>query len=111
VATLQQKFCSCIGTALLDLRLAIVALALRSRVGLRGAAMTIHRLLQNSPLEPDDIHRLVTAYEQTLRTLGISDRSDPITLMVAKTVIEIGQTGIRDPAQISQLAIKAIGDV
>jgi hypothetical protein len=73
--------------------------------------MTIHRLLQNSPLEPDDIDRLVTAYEQTLRTLGISDRSDPITLMVAKTVIEIGQTGIRDPAQISQLAIKAIGDV
>jgi hypothetical protein len=36
VATLQQGFCSCIGTALLDLRLAIVALALRSRVGLRG---------------------------------------------------------------------------
>ena len=62
--------------------------------------MTIYRLLQNSPLEPDDIHRPVTAYEQTLRTLGLSDRSDPITLMVAKTVIEIGQTGIRDPAQI-----------
>jgi DNA invertase Pin-like site-specific DNA recombinase len=47
----------------------------------------------------------------TLRTLGLSDRSDPITLMVAKAVIEIGQTGIRDPAQISRLAIKAIGDV
>jgi hypothetical protein len=31
--------------------------------------------------------------------------------MVAKAVIEIGQTGIRDPAQISRLAIKAIGDV
>jgi hypothetical protein len=67
--------------------------------------------VRKQSLEPDDIHRLVTAYEQTLRTLGISDRSDPITLMVAKTVIEIGQTGIRDPAQISQLAIKAIGDV
>jgi len=73
--------------------------------------MTIHRLLQNIPLEPEDIDRLVTAYEETLRALGLSDRSDPITLMVAKTIIDIGQTGIRDPAQISQLAIEAIGTV
>jgi len=56
--------------------------------------MTIRRLLQNSPLKPDDIPRLVIASEQTLRTLDLSDHSDPITLMVAKTVIEIGQTGI-----------------
>ena len=73
--------------------------------------MTIHRLLQNIPLEPEDIDRLVTAYEETLRALGLSDRNDQITEIVAKKIIEIGQTGIRDPAQISQLAIKAIGTV
>jgi len=74
-------------------------------------AMTIHRLLQNIPLEPEDIDRLVTAYEKALRALGLSDRSDPMTLIVAKAVIDIGQTGVRDAAQISQLAIKAIGTV
>ena len=73
--------------------------------------MTIHRLLQNVPFEPEDIDRLVIAYEETLRALGLSDRNDQITEIVAKKIIEIGQTGIRDPAQISQLAIKAIGDV
>jgi hypothetical protein len=73
--------------------------------------MTIHRLLQNIPLEPEDIDRLVTAYEEALRALGLSDRGDPMTLIVAKAVIDIGQTGVRDPAQISQLAIKAIGTV
>ena len=73
--------------------------------------MTIHRLLQNIPLEPEDIDRLVTAYEEALRALGLSDRSDPMTLIVAKAVIDIGQTGVHDAAQISQLAIKAIGTV
>ena len=70
--------------------------------------MTIHRLLQNSTLGPEDIERLVAAYEQTLCELGLTDRTDPLTLVVAKIVIEVGQSGIRDPAQISELALKQL---
>jgi hypothetical protein len=29
--------------------------------------------------------------------------------MIAKKIIEIGQTGIKEPAQISELAIKDLG--
>jgi hypothetical protein len=72
--------------------------------------MTIHRLLQNTPLEPEDIERLVTAYEQTLRALDLTERDDPLTQAVAKKIIEIGQSGIRDPEQISQLVIRAFRD-
>ena len=72
--------------------------------------MTIHRLLQNTPLEPKDIGRLVTAYEQTLRALDLKERDDPLTQAVAKKIIEIGQGGIREPEQISQLAIRAFRD-
>jgi len=32
-----------------------------------------------------------------------------VTEIVAKKIIEIGQTGISDPAQISQLAVKDLG--
>jgi len=71
--------------------------------------MAIHRLLQNSPFGPDEIARLVTAYEQTLKTLGLKDRSDPITELVARKIFEIGQTGIRDPTQLAQLAIRDLG--
>jgi hypothetical protein len=71
--------------------------------------MAIYRLLQNSPMGPEEIRRLEAAYEQTLRTIGLKDRNDPITEMIAKKVIEIAQTGVRDPAQISALAIKEIG--
>ena len=71
--------------------------------------MTIHRLLQNSPLGPEDIARLVMAYEQTLRDLDLKDRSDQITQLIAKKIIEVGQTGVSDPAQISKLTIKELG--
>jgi hypothetical protein len=71
--------------------------------------MAIYRLFQNSPLGPEEISRLSEAYERTLRTLSLVDRNDPITEMIAKKIIEIGQTGVKEPAQISQLAIKDLG--
>jgi hypothetical protein len=75
----------------------------------QGGTMPIYRLLQNMPMGPEEIGRLTTAYEQALRTIGLVDRNDPIAEMVAKKIIEIGQTGVRDPAEISALAIKELG--
>ena len=71
--------------------------------------MTIYRLLQNSPMGPEQIRVLEAAYEQTLHNLCVKDRKDPLAEMIAKTVIEIAQTGVRDPTQISALAIKQLG--
>jgi hypothetical protein len=67
--------------------------------------MAIYRILQNSPLSPEDISRLTTAYETTLKALDLTDRSDPITELVARKIIEIGQTGVRDPVEISRRAV------
>jgi hypothetical protein len=71
--------------------------------------MPIYRLLQNSAFAPEDITPLVTAYEHCLRSLKLSDRSDPITEIVAKKIIELAQTGIRDAAQLGRLALREIG--
>ena len=49
--------------------------------------MAIYRLLQNSPLGPEEISRLAAAYEQTLRTLDVKHRNDPITQL--EPVLEI----------------------
>jgi indole-3-glycerol phosphate synthase len=73
--------------------------------------MTIRRLLQSTPFEPEEIERLVAAYERTLRALGLKERDDPLTQAVAKKVIEIGQSGIRDPQQLSELALRAFRDL
>ena len=69
--------------------------------------MAIHRLFQNMPMTPEDIGRLAAAYEATLKMLELADRSDPLTQLVASKIIEIGQTGVRDPLQISAMAISA----
>jgi hypothetical protein len=71
--------------------------------------MAICRLLQNSAFAPEDIGPLVAAYENCLRILGLADRSDPITQLIAKKIIEIGRTGMRDPVQIGRLALEEIG--
>jgi hypothetical protein len=71
--------------------------------------MAIYRLLENTVFGPEEIERLVTAYEQTLRALGLKDRSDPITRLVAERIIAVGRFGIEDPAEISKLAIKELG--
>jgi hypothetical protein len=67
--------------------------------------MAVYRLLKNYTLEPEEISRITEAYEQTLRTLGVKDRDDPLTEMIAKRIIKIAQTGVHDAAQLSALAI------
>jgi hypothetical protein len=71
--------------------------------------MAIYRLLQNSPLGPEQISILSDAYERTLKSLSLVDRNDPITEMIAKKIIELGQRGVRNANELSALAIKELG--
>lgn len=71
--------------------------------------LAIYRILQNSPLGPEEITRLSSAYEQALRTIGVQDRNDPLTELIARKIIEIGQTGLTDPATICLRAIEELG--
>jgi hypothetical protein len=72
--------------------------------------MTIHTLLKKTTFGPDEIERLVAAYEKTLQALGLKDRSDPITQLVAEKIIAVGRLGIEDPEDISKLALKELGN-
>ena len=67
--------------------------------------MDIYRLLRNSPLRESG--HLIAAYELTLRALDL-DRNDPRTLIIAKKVLEIGETGLKDPAELSKSAVKSL---
>jgi hypothetical protein len=71
--------------------------------------MAIYRLLQNSAFAPEDVSRMTAAYEDALRTLGLANRTDPITDIVARKIVEIAQTGERDPLRISARAIAGLG--
>jgi hypothetical protein len=78
-------------------------------MGNAGTAMAIYRLLAKSPLGPEEIEILVAAYEHTLRVLRLVDRGDPLTELIARKIIEVAQTGLKDPAKISAQAIKQLG--
>jgi hypothetical protein len=56
-------------------------------------------------MKPEEISRLTTAYEQVLRGIGLVDRDDPLSEIVAKKVIKIAQSGVLDPADIAARAI------
>jgi hypothetical protein len=71
--------------------------------------MPIYPLLQKLPMGPDEIRCLTTAYEQTLSTLCVKDRNDPLTELIAKKIIKIAQTGVKDPAEICERAIRELG--
>jgi hypothetical protein len=71
--------------------------------------MSIHSLLQGKPFGPDEVAVLVAAYEAALKKLGLVDRDDPLTKIVAKKIIEIAERGVRDPKQLSELAMRDLG--
>jgi hypothetical protein len=68
--------------------------------------VAIHTLLQNTLLGPRTLNPFL-AYEQALRELDLKQGDDPITQIIARKIIKIGQTGIRDPIEIAQLTISA----
>jgi hypothetical protein len=67
-------------------------------------------LLQQSAFGPDEIDLMATAYEECLRILNLREVSDPAAAeRLAKQIIEIAQTGVRDAARMRQLALKELG--
>lgn len=50
--------------------------------------MAIYRLLQNSPLDPDDIKILTDAYEAVLSRMNLVERTDPVTEPLRKRFLK-----------------------
>ena len=59
--------------------------------------MAIHKLIANGSFGQMDIEAMSAAYESALVNLGIVNRDDPITELIAKAIINVVATGERDP--------------
>ena len=73
--------------------------------------MTIRRLLKDKLVGPQEVERLYRAYRDVLRSLHLVDRDDPIAEIVAKAVIEIDAMGVREPSDISKIAIRRLAQL
>ena len=72
--------------------------------------MAIYRLLQQSAFEPEDVERMASAYEQALIELRLVDRNDPLTELLAKLIVEVAQTGEKDPKTICAHALHQLAN-
>jgi hypothetical protein len=63
--------------------------------------MPIRTLLnEDHSFTPEEVSVLIQAFEGSLEALGLSDREDPVTRLVAEKVMEGARAGERDPRQL-----------
>ena len=57
---------------------------------------------------PGEVAVLVSAFEMTLQEIGLVNREDLLTLMIAKQIIAVARSGERDPQKLSSYVIAAL---
>jgi hypothetical protein len=55
-----------------------------------------------------DVTRLTVAYHAVLDQLGLSEREDAATLMVAKRIVDLVAQGERDPERLTAATVEAL---
>ena len=69
--------------------------------------MPIYRLLERETFDPAVATLLGEVFEDVLRTLGLVNRVDPVTELVAEKIIDLAHAGERDRDRLKQLTLEA----
>jgi hypothetical protein len=70
--------------------------------------MPIYKMLEKQAYGPEEISILAAAFEETLRSLGLTDRTDPVTDLVAKKIIDLASRGERDPLRLRDQVLQSL---
>jgi len=71
--------------------------------------MPIRRFIgDGGSFNPETVIAMTTAFDATLKELGLVDRSDPIVEMIAMQIVEIARRGEHDPKRLRELAVSTI---
>jgi len=70
--------------------------------------MVLYRLLNaQGAFQPEQVAMMGDVFEDVLKTLGLVDRQDPLVDMIARKIIELAQTGVRDRVRLMQMTLEA----
>ena len=73
--------------------------------------MPIRPLLFGSGVfSPEEIAIIATAFEDTLRALGLVNRKDPAVTILAKRMIQLASGGEHDPIVLRDAVLKSFRD-
>jgi hypothetical protein len=61
------------------------------------AQMALYKLIASGSYGPNEINAMTAAYESALVEIGLVDRGDPLTEMLAKSILSVTATGECDP--------------
>jgi hypothetical protein len=68
--------------------------------------MPIRRFLAGQAFEPEAIREMSLAPETVCAKLALPLNDDPATRLVASTIIELAQRGVKDAATLSAMTLK-----
>ena len=72
----------------------------------KGKQMPTTAFLRNEAFDPESTNAMSRAFLAVCRTLGLANRDDPLNRLVAKQVVQLAQTGVRDPSELYTLTMK-----
>jgi len=70
--------------------------------------LAIYRLLRDRAFDDNAVKAMTMAYESALQELGLADRADPLTEIIARKIIECAESGERNPQRLCELAVRSI---
>ena len=70
--------------------------------------MPITGMLKGEAFNPRGIDEMTAAFEAALNALNLVDRADPVTALVASTIIDCAKNGEIDRIRLRDSAIEAI---
>jgi hypothetical protein len=73
-----------------------------------ASAVTLTLRQEGIAFDPDDVARLDIAYHAVLHYLGLADRRDGLTLVVAKRIVDLAAQGERDPERLIAATVEAL---
>jgi len=68
--------------------------------------MPITPFLHGQAFDPETVEAMGKAFVTTCETLGLSDRDDAMTQLIAEKIIELAQRGLKNPTALHLAAIK-----
>ena len=69
--------------------------------------MTIRPFLADQPFGPELINEMSVALTNVCTALGLAERDDQATRLVAEKVIHLAQRGVRDASQLTAMTLDA----
>ena len=70
--------------------------------------MPITPFLKGQAFDPELVNAMAAAFSKTCDALGLTERTDPITAIVAGKIIELAERGLRNPTAMHHMAMNEL---